>query len=301
MSVEYLHSNYYGAFVRNLISRKSDFRVAKTTYTQSVTVGRTEVVFDLKGNVLFDYFKSGRTTAMFNSDGGGDYEVLELINLVRKDAKAYLFNTSHKERERIKSKEYIYFSELINKPKSNEIISKIDLRSAYWKMASHRGIISPFTDQRFKQIFEEKSLREPEANITKQMKDARLKALGAMATRKTTTYYKAGVRVGESFYIEETKDLYLDVCRSVDQLMRSCIDENEQAVFYYWDCIFIPSGYEMGVIYYFKELGYDVSVETTTLEMHTIGRSKWLVSKSDDKCYMVKEESRGLIEENYVA
>jgi hypothetical protein len=243
--------------------RKANFEVAKTTYSRKIK---------MKG-----------LTILFNDDGGSDYDSLALINMVRENAKEYLGKTSFEQR-----KSFIHFSELINKPKSGEVIHKIDVRSAYWSMALKRGVIEELTNRKLLEVFEFKSAEE--------MKRARLKALGSLATRKMIQIYEFGKLIKEEPIIENTKELYMDICRDVDNLMRDCVDENQSIIFYYWDCIFAPETISSEVLNYFKKLKYDVQVEHTKLEYVNVANTNWIVSMSDNKAYLVKKESRGLIE-----
>lgn len=258
-----MHISFYEDYIKKIKDKGVRFDLSKTTYSRKV--------------------KQKGLTILFNEDGDSDMDALGLINLVRKNAKDFLGNTSFKQRS-----EYIYFSELINKPKSQEIIYKIDVRSAYWIAAMKRGVIEETTNSKLLEVFEFKTPEE--------MKRTRLKALGSLATKKTEQEWLGRKLLKEKVVIENTKDLYMDICRDVDNLMRECVDENQQIVFYYWDCIFVPSGFEMEVMEFFKNRKYDVSVGTTRLEYINIGRTNWVLSQDDDKAYMVKKESRGLID-----
>lgn len=261
--MKYMHIKFFEDYVKSLKRKEFDFEVSKTSYTRKIRH---------QGKTIF-----------FNEDGGSDMQALSLINMVRNNAKKFLGSTSFQERDT-----YIHFSELINKPKSDEVIWKIDIRSAYWNMALKRGIIEEVTNKKLLELFE----YEP----AEMMKKARLKALGSLATKKTTQIYQKGKLVDEKFSKEKTRELYMDICRDVDALMRDCINENGRAVFYYWDCVFIPDGFEAGVIKYFKDRKYDVSVETTKLEFVTIAGTNWVLSMTDDKAYLVRKESRALID-----
>ena len=262
--VKYLHIKYYNDYLKSLKAKKATFQLSKTSYSKKIK---------MKGSIV-----------MFNEQGDSDYETLPLINLVRDNAKDYLSTTSTQQRE----ESYIHFSELINKPKHGEIIYKIDVRSAYWVSALKKGVIQETTDIKLKELFEYKS---PE-----QMKTARLKALGSLATRKIIQEYEKGKMVHEEMIRENTKDIYMSICKDVDNLMRECVNEIGSVVFYYWDCIFAPHGVQKEVLEFFKKREYDVSVGVTKLEFVKIAGTHWVISQSDDKAYLVKKESRALIE-----
>lgn len=268
--LKYMHIKYYDQYLENLKKRNQEFDLAKTSYSRKIKQ---------KGLTLF-----------FNEDGGSDVDSLGLINMVRDNAKNYLSTTSYQQREQ---KNFIHFSELIHKPNSSEVIHKIDVRSAYWNAALKRDVILEATDRKLKEIFEFKPAED--------MKRARLKALGSLATKSIKQQWRKGpngksILAHEEVIVQNTRDLYMDICRDVDALMRDCVNQNERVVFYYWDCIFVPDGFEQGVYDYFKDRKYDVHAETTKLEFIKIKNIHYLISLSDDKAYLVKKESRGLIE-----
>lgn len=264
--IKYLHIDYYHDYFKRLNNRGCEFSVIKTTYSKKI--------------------KMGPLTVIFNDDGGSDYDILPLINNVRKNAKDYLARTSHEKRN-----EYIYFFDLFSLPKEEIMYSKIDLKSAYWKAALKRGIISESTDLKLLESFKDRS--------SKEMKGARLKALGSLATQKNIQHYAGGKMISEEIVTEDTKTIYMDICRDVDMIMRDCADKCEAVIYYYWDCIFVPSEYKQEVLDYFKEIKYDVSVGETKLEYIDIFKDGggYIISKADDKVYMVRKESIGLLRE----
>ena len=91
----------------------------------------------------------------------------------------------------------------------------------------------------------------------------------------------------------------MDICRDVDDLMKDCIANNQEAFYYYWDCIFIPDGYSKHVIEYFKDLKYNVTTGKTKLEYIPVFKDGggYLLSKADDKIYMVRKDSIGLLKQ----
>jgi hypothetical protein len=262
--IKYIHINFYEKQVKDLIKRKQDFSITKTTYSRKI--------------------KTNNSTLIFNEDGGGDFEVLSLINKVRRDAKKYISETSDKERG-----EYIHFFDLFKKPDSSEVIWKVDIKSAYWIAALKRGVILEDTNQKLMIAFKDKPAKE--------LKKARLKALGSLATTKTTANYIGGKHINDEIYTEITKEIYMDICRDVDMLMRDCVSENQTVVYYYWDCIFVPRDTAKEVLEFFKLREYDVTVEETRLSYIDIYKNGggYLLSESDNKAYMVRKESANLI------
>ena len=126
-----------------------------------------------------------------------------------------------------------------------------------------------------------------------------MKALGSLATTKFTRNYEDGILKDETPYTEITKEVYMDICRDVDMLMRDCVSENQTVIYYYWDCIFVPEGTAADVVNYFKKLDYDVTVEETKLTYVNVFKDGggYLLSESDNKAYMVRKESYGLIKD----
>jgi len=265
--IKYLHIDNYLDYFTRLNKRGCEFSVCKTTYSRKI--------------------KMGQLTIIFNDDGGSDYGILSLINNVRKDAKEYLAKSSYEKRN-----EYIYFFDLFGIPKKDMVYCKIDLKSAYWKAALKRNIVSENTDKKLIKVFGDRP--------SKEMKSARLKALGSLATQKNTQYYASGKLIREEISTENTKSIYMDICRDVDLIMRDCANECTDVIYYYWDCIFVPIDHKQEVLDYFKKIEYDVTVGETKLEYINIFNDGggYIISKSDYKCYMVRKESIGLLKQN---
>jgi len=266
--VRYLDIEDYEDYIERLKNRKQTFVVSKTTYSRKV---ETESL-----------------TLIFNTDAKGDNKLLALINAVRKNARDYLGRTSYEKRS-----EYIHFFDLFNIPKSDEVICKIDVKSAYWAAALKRGVVEEVTNRRLLEDFADRPAKE--------MKNARLKALGSLATTKTISRYEKGKLQPikpEDIVTEPTKEIYMDICRDVDILMRDCASENHTVVYYYWDCIFVPKHTAADVLDFFKKRDYNVTVEETKLSYINIFNKGggYILSESDDKAYMVRKESIGLIQ-----
>jgi hypothetical protein len=251
-------------YKQKLIKKKVDFEVVKTTYTRRITTKTKRIVF--------------------NEGGEKDNVLLSLIGMVRKDALEFI--------DKCKNDSYIHFFDIIEKPRSKKVLSKIDLKSAYWNYAIKKGIIKEKTNEFLIKEFSNRG--------DNSLKKARLKALGSLATTKTTEVYEKGVLNTEKLQLktEPTKDIYMDICRGIDSLMRECVNNVKGCIYYYWDCIFISEEFEEDAIEFFKSYGYQTSTEKTTLESVRIGRNYYLLSSVDDKMYMVRRENAKYILDN---
>jgi hypothetical protein len=191
MKQRYYHIKHYPAKLEHLKKNKRDFELTKTSYTKKITT-ENEVMF-------------------FNEVGDDDKKVLLLISAVRSDARKFM---QTKGVEDIRSIETDFFN-LLDVIKSDEVIVKIDLKSAYWEYALKSGIISKNTNDKFLKWYE-----GIDAYYAKQ---ARLKALGSLATSKFTSVYKDGkLSYDKPDHTELTKDIYMEVCNGVDKLMKDC-------------------------------------------------------------------------------
>jgi hypothetical protein len=273
-NIKYQQIDNYNRYLKMLVKRKLTFKEVWTTYSKKV------ITNDL--------------TIIFNPDGESDFNTLSLINMVRKNAVEYAENTSYEKRN-----EYIHFFDLFKKPKSDEVIWKVDIKSAYWLSALKKGVITEITNQKLYDIYKE----VPEhLDPVKQIKKARLKALGSLATTKVTYNWIKGVRQPtnpEDVITEKTKDIYMDICRDVDRLMRDCVNENHSVIYYYWDCIFVPRDTAQGVLDFFKKREYAVSIDETKLTYVPLSDNGggYIISESDNKAYMVRKDSIGLLDD----
>lgn len=264
--INYYLSIFFDEEFKKLIRTKSDFEYIKTSFTKKL--------------------KTSRHTIIFNNDGTGDDMLLSLINKVRNDAKKYL----EKNIEKLQSTQHerIYFVDMFELPKHDEIIVKVDLTSAYWRFAVQEGIISEETNAFFNTTFDDRTGKEK--------KEVRLKALGALATRKEIETYKSGVSVDWEPVEQETKILYMFICRSIDNVMRECKHECNGCIFYYWDCMFVRKEYEKDVINFFAKKQFECKSEETRLYYDEIGTRAYFTSEVDGKMYMVEREDKHLIE-----
>jgi len=263
--IRYVDIQYYDDYFASLKRRQCTFELSKTSYSRKI--------------------KQQRDTTIFNDGAKQDYDLLPLINCVRQDALNYIGRTNFQMRE-----EFINFFDFFKRPSSDEVMWKIDVKSAYWIASLKKGSTSEETNERLIWLFKDRPAKE--------MKAARLKALGSLATQKTKQWWEEGKMINEEVKTEITKGLYMDICRDVDNLMRDCVSNNQSVIYYYWDCIFVPKNTAKGVLEYFQDLKYDVTVEETTLEYIDIFNDGggYITSTSDSKSYMVRKESIGLLD-----
>lgn len=262
---QYYPMKYFPQLLWRIKKNEEDFKLIKTTYTKKI-ITKDETIF-------------------FNEEGEDDMKGLLLIGAVRKDAKKYLEKNTI---EKIYASKTDFFN-LLDIVKSNQVIVKIDFKAAYWTYALDKGIITQQTNEKFLEWYE---------NIdVYYSKEARLKAIGSLATTKfTNVYIKGRWHHAEPVYREPTRDLYMSICNGIDNLMKDVNYEIPNCVYYYWDCIFMEKGHEQQAIEYIKSRGYNVSVEETKLEFVMVGEIAYLLSIEDDKMYMVKAKDKHLIQ-----
>ena len=204
----------------------------------------------------------GKRKVILSKDGEPTTNILPLINKVKADAKRYLEGVKH---EKILKNEIFWYyynedSEILKKIKNQDgyyegiKIAKIDLSAAYWTKACNLGIISKKTSEYFdKLVFE--SIEEK--------KKARLKAFGSLATVKSVVIYRYGKRCQKfipTIKNEEFINLYLYVCDMVSKEMQKVLYHID-AIYFYWDCIFVDPSKINEVIEIFEALGYNCTVE----------------------------------------
>jgi hypothetical protein len=267
MSIEKMAMIMFDSYVDGLRRKKRDFRVSSTSYTRMIKLEERTIMFanDFKDTSQF---------------------LLPLINKVRKDGARYLENNILPDHD-----DPIEYSSLLNNPLKPKTICKIDLNGAYWNYALKRGIISKETDDYCTKVHENRSYKE--------LKSSRLKTLGSLATRKLTQFFEDGKenKKERKIKVENTRDLYIEVCRGIDCIMKECARCVEGCVYYYWDCMFVDKTFSQDAIDFFREQDFDTTVEETTLDFVTLGDIAYLVSKKDDKMYLVKREDKHLLYE----
>ena len=265
MKNKYYHIKHYTSKLETLKKNRRDFELISTSYTKKIT---TE-----------------NETMFFNGEGTDDMKVLLLIGAVRRDAKEFL---ESKTIESIGYEDTDFFN-LLDIIKEDDVIVKVDLKSAYWEYALKYGIISEDTNNKFLKWYE---------NVdTAFAKSARLKALGSLATSKLTSVYKNGkFHYNKPVETQPTKAIYMEVCNGIDRLMKDVNYNVDGCVYYYWDCIFVQKEFEKQVIDYISSRGYSVSTQETKLEFVNIGDIGYLLSTSDDKIYMTRKENKFLLD-----
>lgn len=261
---QYYLINFFHEEFEKLIKQKRSFEYIRTSFTKKL--------------------KTSNQTIIFNNDGVGDDLVLSLINRVRKDAKSYMQLNEHV----IRDEERIYFLDMFELPVENEIIVKIDLTSAYWKFARNEKIISDETNAFFETTFVDRSGKEK--------KEIRLKALGALATRKEIETFENGTSIDWTISEQETKRLYMHICRRIDNMMQECRHACDGCIFYYWDCMFVRKQYERDVINFFMSKQFETKTEETRLSYDKIGTRGFFTSECDGKMYMVEQNDETLLE-----
>jgi len=262
MKNRYYLPQYFREEFTKLVESKQDFVYERTSYTRKLKLDGYNLIF--------------------NPEGRMDDRILSLINKVRKDAMKYI--TEHNT-ELPDSR--IFFLDLFNIPKSNDIITKVDITSAYWKQALMDGVISEETNAFLNESFLDYT--------QKAVKKVRLKALGSLATRKEVEIYEGGLSVSWDIIEQPTKQIYMNICRNIDQMMRKCRLEVDHCIFYYWDCMFVKKGFSQQVMDFFQAKDFQCKSEDTMLTYDSVGTKGYLTSEVDGKMYLVSSENRNLL------
>lgn len=261
MATKYSNIKNYKNFFNIIINDKRSFKVVETSYTRKI--------------ILPEY------TVIFNEDGCQDIRLLGLINKVRGDAKNSKIQTNNT---------YIDFFSLTNSIPEG-LAAKIDINSAYWNIALKRGIISEETNKYFIEKYQGKPIKEA--------KKARLKALGSLATTKRILKYNKGILSSSEIKVEETKPIYMEICRMLDEVMKQA-SLIPGTFYYYWDCLFIDKLNEKEATNFFKNEGFGTTIDETYISYIEIGNVGYLLSKSDEKMYMVRNEEKFLLDKNFI-
>lgn len=265
MAVRYLSIDDYEDFVEDLRKGKNFFETHRTNYTRKV--------------------KFDNNTYMFNEDGRNDFQILSLINRVRRDSRAYFEENKENIFKELKEASIQYF-DLIEKPPFEHIeVAKVDINGAYWNYALQNGIISKETDDYL----------HNEYGGTKGMKRARLKALGSLATRKIIDVYEDGVIKTTRLKKEVTYDLYIYINKGINDLMIDACINTKGSFFYYVDCIFTRADAAQELIDFIAKEKYHTTCDETRVSVETILDRKYLLSKSDDKMYVIRPESEWIL------
>lgn len=242
--------------------QKMDFELRKTQYSKEIRVNNTKI--------------------FFNDTGRNDLTALGLIMKVRRDGKKFI------DKPDWKTVNHIDFFNMINVPQSEDLISKVDIKGAYWNYAIKSGVISEETDKYLMEKYKGHSY--------KYTKGIKLKSLGSLATRKKIIPYINGKADydNEQILPQPTRDVYMNICNGIDEIMKQAARELEGCIYYYWDCIFIKKQFENKAIEFFRDHEYDVGTGETRLEYVNIGDYGYLVTHDGNKpiMYMTKKEKR---------
>lgn len=266
MAVKYFHIKTYMKYLDFLKKERRSFRLETTNYTKKII--------------------EGTESTIFNNEGESDFELLSLINRVRSDAKLYM-------NKHILPTDFdVNYFDMSEKPPKT-VVSKIDIRGAYWSFALKTGIISEKTNKYLIDTY----------GRTEMLKRARLKALGSLATHKRYFSYVDGVHVEELFIekSQDTRDMYIMICQGIDQVMKEIIMEIPGAFYYYWDCIFCDEKVSREVEEWIKKKGYMTTTSTTRIETIKIGNYKYLFSNADEKMYLIRKESEYLLQGDFIS
>lgn len=253
--VRYEKLDNYDEMFDNMVNEKRNFTTESTTYTRKI--------------------KYGNSTIIFNEDGDSDFKTLALINKVRNDAKHWFSKNdipTFNEHD-------IFWSRLTERPPQT-IITKIDLKSAYWQCALKKGIITERTNEYLNDQYSK----------TKAQKSARLKAFGSLATKKQIVVYLEGIEHTTGFSIQPSRSLYMYICASIDGVMQTACREISGAFFYYWDCVFTGEESTKEVIDYILKKGYAYHTEDVIHTVETIGNNKYLITQETDKIFLNRKK-----------
>lgn len=268
----YRHIRFFDKYLKDFKYSEPEFDVVKTTNSRKIVTDTTNI--------------------LFNSDGNTDIRLLNLINNVRADAARYL------QLHPVISDEYFDYYGLLDTPVVGEIICKVDLSAAYWTYALQKTIITQKTHEKFLTLYESAPIEEA--------KDARLTALGSLSTEKYHKKYKLNQELGyctiidEFSTVEPTKDLYIDINRGIDWLMRESGNVVRGAFYYYWDCLFVKKEFAQEAVDFFHSRGFKVGIKETRLEFVEIAGRGYLIAEDGEskepKIYMCRREDGHLLE-----
>jgi hypothetical protein len=211
-------------------------------------------VLKTKHSIKIDY---GKKKVFLNKDTGKDKtNILGLINRVKKDSENFINKVDFVPTKANDIFWYYYNdnSDIVKDNIGEFDVAKIDLSSAYWTKAINEKIIGKDTVKYFESL---------DFENVKEKKGARLKALGSLATVKSTEIYEYGKRSSEVVPLivnENFRALYMGICDEVARDMQTVLSYFD-GVYYYWDCIFVKPENTKGVEDMFSDLGYNCTVE----------------------------------------
>jgi hypothetical protein len=195
-----------------------------------------------------------------------DNKTLGLISAVSADAKKYIEKTQFDLTVTRPAPMYFRFREHINIDNNESKGCKIDINAAYWTMARHLFL----------------SEKTYQAGLTS--KHERLKALGALATSKIVKHYENGVCVKTERKLKDTRELYMEICRKVDEVIDLCFYEFEEILGYWVDCVFVESTNAQllkDITGYFSKKGFAVHIEYCKFGYQKRGDNIYLLANNE--------------------
>jgi len=211
--------------------------------------------------------KIGGKTIIFSDNAMNPIE-LKLIQQIRSSADTFQIPTMEEKAPQIDF--YHYYD---TRPHESIKGIKIDLNQAYWQQAINIGLVTPEIQYYFVE-------HSDELGDEKTVKMARLRSLGALATKKTIQVFQDGEIVKESLEVNEPhRQLYLYLCEKVAEVMHTISCEFiEHVIYYYWDCIFLDDRVSLDAVNKrIQELGFDSKVE---------GQGEYRVVKGETVSYL---------------
>ncbi len=210
--------------ISNLISKKDSFTLVETGYTSRIK----QVINGKNINCL--YTERRKDIDPLTLKRYGNF-VLKYINKVRA-----LANKFELKRDVVVYNDLGWCSYFANLPKDMDIYC-IDVKSAYFYSAISLGLFTPDYVDEYNSCFEK------EVGFESLYKPSRLVVLGSLATKRRTRVYKKGTCIDDTGYLiynEKMRDVYVEICRGVDDLMLE-LNTIPGTVGYYWDCVFAIS------------------------------------------------------------
>ena len=256
----------YNYVLEKLINQEklTQFLIKETNYTKSVITNH------------FNY--------IFNDNGKNDMELLKLINKVKSDSNKYAKNNNI---EPIKSDaiKWYYFDDFVFKNTKEHTFSgfQMDLNSAYWSLAVKRGIITNKTFAYWDETTKGKT--------DKERKSIRLKALGSLATVKRITMYEKGAyKELEPEYNKANRNLYLDICDSVSNLMLD-IQKKVGCSYFYWDMFILQNIKQVDAINeLLQTYGIKAKVIKDNFKIVKSENHNFIYSEKKNYSYPIKQE-----------
>lgn len=207
--------------------RKEDFQSIETGYTARIkqTFGDKKQVY-MYSEVRKDISKSMQEN--YNAF------VLKYINKTRAIARNFPL-------QEIKTYNDLNWNSFMANLPSTLTLYCIDIKSAYFKSAVNIGLLTSDYIEEFEDCFSSQVVDSKKNN--KLYKNSRLAVLGSLATKRRIRDYEEGICIkdtGYEVYDSKMRNVYVDVCRQVDNLMIE-LCQITGTCGYYWDCVFATS------------------------------------------------------------